>query len=331
MQIANLVRLRRKAFTLIELLVVIAIIAVLIALLLPAVQQAREAARRTQCKNHMKQLGLALHNYHDAFQIFPPGGTSSNTSPYPFSASHSWSADILPYIDQANIYNKIDFLNASPWNGGGATSAHLAAIYTPIPVYLCPSSTTTPVNGYLWSTTSHYGAQAAIHYVAIMGSTRVDVIRSDDGMFFKNSMISIRDVTDGTSNTMAIGEYSGLANGQPKSSIGTAGPEVSYGWFNNPAWFGNYDNGPGNEATYAYSIQIGAYKTVTYAPNIAYFQGTGAASASRTYNQSLKSAHEGGVHILMADGAVRFISENIALLTLYNLADREDGIQIGEF
>ena len=126
---------------------------------------------------------------------------------------------------------------------------------------------------------------------------------------------------------MAIGEYSGLARGQTKSSINTAGPEVTYGWFNSPAWFGCYDDGGAG----LYSIQIGAYKTVTYSPNSAYFLGAGSASSGTSFNQSLKSAHAGGAHILMADGAVRFITESIGLTTLYSLADREDGITLGDF
>lgn len=335
MSSSRLNRQRRMAFTLIELLVVIAIIAVLIALLLPAVQQAREAARRTQCKNHMKQIGLALHNYHDAFQVFPPGGTAANVQAnYPGNSCHSWSADILPYMDQANMYNTFNFTHVSPWwasNTGGSPEM-LNAIYTPIPAYLCPSSTLATYAGYGWSTTNHWGKSAAINYVGIMGSTQfpTDPLRSDNGMFFKNSKIGVRDCLDGTSNTMAVGEYSGLANGQPISSVNTAGPEVTYGWMNACSWFTGYDTGTGTLG-YVYSIQLASYKTVTYAPNTAFFQGTGAASATTTYNQSLKSQHEGGVHILMGDGAVRFLSENIALQTLYNLADRNDSNVLGEF
>jgi prepilin-type N-terminal cleavage/methylation domain-containing protein len=325
---------RLRAFTLIELLVVIAIIAILIALLLPAVQQAREAARRTQCKNHMKQIGLALHNYHDTFLVFPPGGTTGTTSPYPGSAAVSWTALITPYIDQAPMYNTFDFNNGNSWSTAGNPPAMAAARETPIPVYLCPSSPTATYAGYGWTLSHSWGRSATMHYTGIMGSTQfpaaTDPIRSNRGLFYKNSKVGIRDVTDGTSNTMAVGEYSGLAKGQPISSIRTAGPEVQYGWMNNQAWFTGYDTGTGTLG-YVYSIQLGSYKTVTYAPNIAYFLGTGASQATTTYNQSLKSQHTGGLHILLADGAVRFLSENIALQTLYNLADANDQNTIGEF
>lgn len=325
---------RIKAFTLIELLVVIAIIAILIALLLPAVQQAREAARRTQCKNHMKQLGLALHNYHDTFLVFPPGGTTGTTSPYPGSAAVNWSALITPYMDQAVMYNTFDFNNGNCWSTAGNPPAMATARETPIPAYLCPSSPTATYAGYGWTLSNTWGRSATMHYTGIMGSTQTpaatDPLRSNRGVFYKNSKIGVRDVTDGTSNTMIVGEYSGLAKGQRLSSIRTAGPEVTYGWMNSQAWFTGYDTGTGTTG-YIYSIQLGTYKTVTYAPNVAFFLGTGASNASTTYNQSLKSQHTGGVHILMGDGACRFLSENIAIQTLYNLADANDQNMMGEF
>src|SRR5262245_16035146 len=128
----------RKGFTLIELLVVIAIIAVLIALLLPAVQQAREAARRSQCKNNLKQIGLGLHNYHDTFGVFAPGFISS-TSNSTTGIGTGWasSAFILPYIDQAPLYNQLNTL--TPINPSDATQ--LGLIRTVIGVYQCPSDT----------------------------------------------------------------------------------------------------------------------------------------------------------------------------------------------
>ncbi|MEX1231193.1 MAG: DUF1559 domain-containing protein [Planctomycetaceae bacterium] len=327
------VRSRRTAFTLIELLVVIAIIAVLIALLLPAVQQAREAARRSQCQNNMKQIGLAIHNYHDAHRLFPPGGTTCQVCTYGTNAGHNFTADILPYMDQANVYNFLNWSYSGFYTGGlGLDVNHEQAMYTVLPVYICPSSQTVTFNGYQWagpggSPYPALGGQASAQYVGIMGSVQSGVVRSSTGTFYKNSKIGIKDITDGTSNTMVVGEFSGLANGQPLSRVRTAGPDVTYGWFNNAAWFGFYDNGGAS----TYAVQLGNYKTVTYPPNVTYFLGPGASNASHTFNQSLRSNHEGGVHVLLGDGAVRFISENIALQTLYNLADISDRNIIGEF
>ncbi len=330
---------RLRGFTLIELLVVIAIIAILIALLLPAVQQAREAARRTQCKNHMKQLGLALHNYHDVFGVFPPGGTAcvGSICVYGPSAGHNWTASILPYMDQAPMYNQINW-SYGGFNTGGVGSYHVPseqASVSVIPAYLCPSSPTISVNGYQNTTSTSgspyplLGPQAAAAYVGIMGSLRLGgTHRSNAGAFYKNSKVGIQDITDGTSNTMVVGEYSGLAKGQTMTSIRTAGPNGTYSWFNTPAWYGFYDNG----ADSLFALQLGNYKPVVYAPNTTWFvYPPTATTSSSCYNQSLKSSHVGGLHILLGDGAVRFLSENIALVTLYNLADIADQQTVGEF
>ena len=147
-------RMKSLGFTLIELLVVIAIIAVLIALLLPAVQQAREAARRSQCKNNLKQMGLALHNYHDAFSVFPPGGTTCNPCSAYSSANngHLMTADILPYMDQVAIYNKLNWrVPGYAYYTGVQDAAHEAALLTKIPAYICPSSTTKTLYQYATS------------------------------------------------------------------------------------------------------------------------------------------------------------------------------------
>ncbi|MES2789197.1 MAG: DUF1559 domain-containing protein [Planctomycetota bacterium] len=329
-------RAKNQAFTLIELLVVIAIIAVLIALLLPAVQQAREAARRSQCKNNIKQLGLALHNYHDAFLVFPPGGTTCTGSltSYPTLSGHSLFASLLPYIDQGPLFNQINS-GYGGFNTGGVGSYDVKSEQGTLQVlqaFLCPTSSTATFNGYQFITPggSPYpliGSQATTNYVGIMGSSQSGSVRSNTGTFYLNSKNGTRDMTDGTSNSMVIGEYSGLAKGQTKTSVGTAGPQTTYGWFNTPAWYGFYDDGGSSD----YAIQMGAYKTVTYAPNTAWFLGTGAQQATKTFNQSLKSSHVGGLHILMGDGAVRFMSENIYLQTMYDLADISDQHPLGEF
>ncbi len=182
---------RRRGFTLIELLVVIAIIAILIALLLPAVQQAREAARRSTCKNQMKQLGLALHNYHDTFNTFPPGGWSGGNQ-------LSYTTQILPYIDQAPLYGTINF--STP---GDSSFDAIAA--RKLVVMLCPSSNKEMENGSATLFAQHYlGVQGTVSTTATLGNT----LTANNGMMFSNSKVNFRDVTDGTSNTFQLGEHS---------------------------------------------------------------------------------------------------------------------------
>jgi len=222
---------RRSAFTLIELLVVIAIIAVLIALLLPAVQQAREAARRTQCKNNMKQLGLAFHNYHDTLNCFPVnfavrGGGGGQAI---VDTGHSWLTMCLPYIDQANLYSSIN--HNGPLAGN---AANIAAAAMAIPAFLCPSDSGNG-NGRLGNRSDYNvtppGAWGVTNYKACAGSNwqygiaawnpvtspigknagSGDGLNAGNGILCSNQQNTngptrMRDVSDGTSNTFAIGE-----------------------------------------------------------------------------------------------------------------------------
>jgi len=191
----------RKAFTLIELLVVIAIIAVLIALLLPAVQQAREAARRTQCRNNLHQLGLALHNYHDTHNCFPPG----NIQPSGAGMGGSWGSQILPFLDETALYNAMNF-NLAPFN---ATNTTVSRAY--LAQYACPSA---PAPGFAGCGNGTCGGYAAAtvrvgHYASNGGRTNYQgraAKEVDSGPFFKNSRVRMRDIRDGTSNTFAVGE-----------------------------------------------------------------------------------------------------------------------------
>jgi prepilin-type N-terminal cleavage/methylation domain-containing protein/prepilin-type processing-associated H-X9-DG protein len=182
---------RRVAFTLIELLVVIAIIAILVALLLPGVQQARESARRTQCKNHLKQWGLALHNYHDAHNAFPMGAA--------LPSQWLWRSMLLPYMDQANLYQQINFSTQPDC----FTAARMALPNNPtddlVPVYVCPSD---PHSGKLY--TGFAGADyMPSDYLGVYGS---NLWRPSDGLFGPNSKVRMADVIDGTTSTLAIGE-----------------------------------------------------------------------------------------------------------------------------
>ena len=207
---------RKRGFTLIELLVVITIIAILIALLLPAVQQAREAARRTQCKNNLKQLALGAHNYHDAYSQFPPARISSNSA--------SWGVFLLPYIDERPLYNQIAGKAPAPFNVDFFAVGMPAVNYTnpaqpneaALEVFRCPSEgtqNTAGISNYLGS----WGA-GGIANPNLEGFPDTD----GGGMFVTNGRVRMRDVKDGTSNTAYIGETVG--------SLGSSTVPTHYLW-----------------------------------------------------------------------------------------------------
>lgn len=174
---------RRRGFTLIELLVVIAIIAILIALLLPAVQQAREAARRSTCKNNLKQIGLALHNYHEQFGSFPPSYVNGGSE-----VRWGWGALILPQMDQTPLYELLDVTRRN-----GLTPSPTNGMQTSLPMYLCPSSPGPKLNNRYQRSGQK---QATSNYV----------MSESAGNYNSNGTKRIRDFTDGLSNTMHIGE-----------------------------------------------------------------------------------------------------------------------------
>jgi prepilin-type N-terminal cleavage/methylation domain-containing protein len=312
----------RRGFTLIELLVVIAIIAILIALLLPAVQQAREAARRTQCRNNLKQLGIAIHNYHDNFNVFPSGfidteWTASGAGEIINNRGWAWSAYILPYIDQAPLYNQFNF-KLSPYSfapGGGAGTGNQLLIATPLPAYSCPSDTKPATvannngasgNGDGWGTP----AIATASYMAVRGcfdgtpcqanGTFVAVGPRSNGMFRVNGNIRIRDITDGTSNVVAVGEVRWMPlitdiGGNP--DVGSQ-RQFAYGSITNSGGPNcNNNNSTGN----GMHLHARATHKSPNAPQIL---------ASENH-ANFHSMHVGGAHFVLADGSVRFIGENI--------------------
>lgn len=298
---------RRTAFTLIELLVVIAIIAVLIALLLPAVQQAREAARRSQCKNNLKQIGLALHNYHDAYNMFPPEsiwayGAVGSWQPRNFS----WLCMILPYLDQAPLYNQTNF-SLPVWNQ--------PIMSRMLPVLTCPSDpgVGAPGSTYGMATTNYAGAEGYDWWP-----------RSGNplgGIFTLNGATRISAVTDGTSNTIAVGEVTQTGfccGGQFQNGVGQASPAGS-AWFR-PAFVSvaySDSQTTGNTAT-SYPQPDGsanpASAWATFRPTAPYpYKPTYLHTFGLNSNQfGAHSRHIGGAHFLMADGAVRFISQNLS-------------------
>ncbi len=341
----------RRGFTLIELLVVIAIIAILIALLLPAVQQAREAARRTQCKNNLKQFGLATHNYHDIYGTFPPSFIMRN----PPSANansversmYSWGSFILPQIDQAPLFNRLNvgnvLLETNLING------NVSALQTGLPAFRCPSDTgpqlnnfddassDDPVqnanqyNAYLTSNGTDRIATSLSNYVIVAGtsdSTTPPVYAAQygpaQGVGFINSKINFKDITDGSSNQLMIGERAWRFKGL---TIGAA----------NVFGFSAEVNLAGSNV-----------RTAALAAHGIVYDGLNVTAINRVHQRrSFSSNHVGGVHFLMCDGAVRFISENIDYVkltvtqapypqgftttTLAKLCVRNDGQPVGEF
>ena len=332
---------RRRAFTLIELLVVIAIIAILIALLLPAVQQAREAARRTQCKNNLKQLGLALHNYHDVFDTFPSTVSASSTnnlapgcSGWVVSRGFSWRFKILPYMDQAAIYNQMDQDNAG-YNGcfGGfaAGSVNNRLRGTVITAFLCPSDDTeanTPADANNPYSGSNYAAAVRARADEQHGDpTNGDATRDMGAMTRYGT--SVTDVKDGTSNTVLVGEVYRAKNfertdgalpgpGGPPAATANHNRRRCFDWLESTGYCqcnagvvvdSSITVSTSNPKQYKQIWRINDAKPdqVTWVDSVDGGNGGG---------RPMSSTHVGGAQALMADGAVKFISENVDGVTL---------------
>lgn len=329
---------RRNGFTLIELLVVIAIIAVLIALLLPAVQQSREAARRASCKNNLKQLGLALHNYHDAYSCFPIGAS------YQRGTGLSWMVGLLPYLDQAALFNQFDFVSANTGLPVFSVPNRTLCNGIQISAFSCPSSTIPVMYTH---TTLGYSLQQA-SYVGISGATNLDSFPatrvqnccqnkngrvSADGVLILNRSVTSALITDGMSNTLMVGECSEFGYSATKEQRRIDGSHLQ-SWYTG-AW------GLGTPPSYASSFgamaptpQFNNITTINFSPNAVYIEQTagspGMWEGSAPMNP-LASAHTGGVLGVLADGSVRFISNSIHLPTLKSLGCRDDGQVVGEF
>ena len=342
--------MNRQGFTLIELLVVIAIIAILVALLLPAVQQAREAARRSSCKNNLKQIGLALHNYHDVHNVLPPGYVDERGSGNIWTADNdnhghwTWSAFVMPYVELGSLYDTL-----RPGNVKALTAMlnHQSAMQQRQSVFICPSDAGAPrvhtIAGRSLkqdnnSSTPERGLAITNYLVSNnIGNIRIGRATTPDnggnstaspnggavGAFFRDSDIGFKDITDGTSNTILVGERA-YRLGTTDPAAGTLyavrdqnglGPSAND---NTPEW------GQGWKTAAASS-----YTGINF----------GAANNS-VDSQGWSSHHKGGAQFVLADGSVRFISENvnssrITSSTTYNTLNRlvafSDGNVVGEF
>jgi prepilin-type N-terminal cleavage/methylation domain-containing protein/prepilin-type processing-associated H-X9-DG protein len=316
-----------RGFTLIELLVVIAIIAILIALLLPAVQQAREAARRSTCRNQLKQLGLALHNYHDVAGSFPygRGGTTGGGRNASNNNEGSGLVMLLPYLDQAPLYNVLSspqtFGDVSVQAFGPSALAGASSWYEPfgheIPVLHCPSSQQVPGGHFNGTARTNYGFSYG-DTATEMGS-RVNV----RGLFGFQTSFGIRDITDGSSNTIAMGEIASSRDTRSILGRGIA-RDVGAGILSSPIECFTFAN-QGVPGQYNAGVSLGVWRGNVWGSGMPAYTGVNtilppnspSCMQSDSWSNSSRgqlpvtSMHVGGAHVLMADGAVRFISENI--------------------
>jgi prepilin-type N-terminal cleavage/methylation domain-containing protein/prepilin-type processing-associated H-X9-DG protein len=334
--------MRRRGFTLIELLVVIAIIAVLIALLLPAVQAAREAARRAQCVNNLKQIGLALHNYHTANDAFPPG---SSVGPYAIGQTYSWNnwsaqALMLSYVEQNQIYNSINFSLAPFANnidgGGGTSMSANTALAMRIRSFLCPSD-------------SLAGQQFTNNYMGSMGTTIGYYTQmKSTGLFAETQGHNLRDVVDGTSNTVAFSET--LVGDPGQSNWGTRRNGLlnvggGQNWYVydistnvpnimsilsqcNTAWTARSKSYDGWQCAGEYwawgTPGLTMFQTVVPPNSSTYLWNTcrqdcAGCGVDSSHIVNATSNHPGGCNVLFCDGSVKFIKSTLALKTWWSL------------
>lgn len=292
----------RRGFTLIETVTVASVASVLMSLVVPGMQEARNVARETECKNQLKQIGLALHNYHDVYRTFPPGWISRR----PEGEGHpstGWQTSILPFVEQAPLYNRLDVTNAVYECADG----DVALLKKPLPQYRCPVDSVGDVNVFRggWGTsnfTGNFGATPIARWSESdfwpghteSASYRIRDVRRYNGLFFANSKIRIRDIIDGTSNTFMVGE---------KCVVGRSG-----------IWPGPRSNFHESDV-----VSDGSY-----------------ASKFNRSDTGYSSRHLGGMLMfLLCDGSVRPVHESLdskpELGMLQKLSARNDGQPVGEF
>ncbi len=345
----------RRGFTLVELLVVIAIIGILIALLLPAVQAAREAARRSQCINNLKQVGLALHNYEDTFKTFPPGGVygypgdrSTATAELPYH--HTWLTKVLPFMEQQPLYNQMNILLPS-WDV--AANAPMPFAQMKVNTLICPSDAgpTEPGSQTYWAAVTCYAGceggwgfyyrysptsseQPAVKYPALTGKQMA-------GIFATGDTCKMATITDGTSNTVLVGEvYSGGFEPATAATVttmaGGAGVPRRTNYVFRAAFVGALTaEGVGNHNSYGWMHPDGSgpatagtwWRQNPYivCPTFAGFKGV------NSDWQGVHSGHPGVANVVLADGSTHSISETIEWSTWCKLCARQDGFPVPEF
>ncbi|MBS0206799.1 MAG: DUF1559 domain-containing protein [Planctomycetes bacterium] len=336
---------RRRGFTLIELLVVIAIIAVLIALLLPAVQQAREAARRTQCKNNLKQLGLAMHSYHDTFNTMPPGWIGRSSGNY---SGFGWCSMLLPYFDQAPLYNILAQSTSVPnMMTGLAANSSVATLRTTdsvLSALRCPSdsgsntaitqATGTTVqfgrsnypavcgfdptlqgSSLTWGLPATTGIATASQRMGSFWVNQTTVMWG--GVFGENTRKGIRDMSDGSSNVLLVGERYTPAESSSGMAATIAGDCI---------WAGTPLTASPTSGSWLQALVVGECST-----RINFGTSTSGGGAPRADTAGFGSLHTGGSHFTMGDGSVRFLSENVDTNTYRCLSRINDGNIVGDF
>jgi prepilin-type N-terminal cleavage/methylation domain-containing protein len=310
-----------SAFTLLELLVVIAVIGILVALLLPAVQSAREAARRMQCSNNLKQLSLALHNYHDSMRAFPPGSNNRSISTHAF---------LLPYIEQANLHQLVDFRVS--YNHAN----NLQALAAGVQVFECPSDPQKAPAG--WAGTSYRANQGSGILYGLPATNPSDPnynFRAPNGVFFRDSYLRFSDIVDGTSQTAAFSEH---CKGDFNQGFATRNDTYRPGTFPSTpdeavAQCAAIDV---NNLAFQGVSDVGAPWLRSYHSTTLYFHVGPPNTRSCMFPPgriatAANSEHVNGVMLALCDGSVRFVSETIDLATWRSLGTRDGHEPVGDF
>lgn len=315
----------RRGFTLIELLVVIAIIAILVGLLVPAVQKVREAANRMSCSNNLKQMGLALHNFHGSQGCLPSGRTAVSLSVH---------AQLLPHLEQDNIFKQIDFTQA--WNSAANASARAAVVKT----FLCPSDNFNAIPAG-WAGNNYRVNQGSGILWGLPPTTAGDPnagMPAPNGPFFLNSKMRLTDMTDGTSNTAALSEHrKGDFNNGISSVSDTFWLGQAKGFYpaNADEAQSIADSLDANNLLYQGMSDVGAPWIYGYHSTTVYFHATRPFSKSCMYPPgriatTADSNHSGGVNVTMGDGSVRFVPQAISLAAWRAMGSASGGEVISE-